>query len=270
MSAERVMSEAAGLGITAVESGPDGFLPVPPEAASRLLAAHGMQMIAGFVPVVLHDPAVWPGQLALVERRARELANAKATVLLLAAITERDPFVTQIELEAREWRRLFDTIERVDDIAARHGLRLALHPHHGTAIETREQVLRFLDGSDADLCLDTGHLRLGGADPVEIAQEAKGRIGHVHLKDVDADLASSTLLRKRGYVDAVKAGLFRTLGDGDARVARAIEVLGESGYDGWYVIERDVCLDADPGSGEGPVESVGQDLAFLRSSLAHR
>ena len=270
MTAQRVLSEAAALGITAIESGPDGFLPAPPEAAAALVAEYGLQLVAGFVPVVLHEASIWPEQLAIVERRAGELADAKASVLVLAAITERDPFVTQVELEAGEWRRLFDAIAQVNEVAARHGLRVAVHPHHGTAIETREHVLRFLDGTDTDLCLDTGHLRLGGADPVEILREAKDRIGHVHLKDVNGDLAASTLIRRTGYLEAVRNGLFRPLGEGDAGIAAIVGMLGESGYNGWYVIEQDVCLNADPAPGAGPVEAVRRSLAFILAEMACR
>lgn len=51
---------------------------------------------------------------------------------------------------------------------------------------SREDVARVLDGSSVPLCLDTGHLFIGGSDPVELAREATARIAHTHLKDVDA------------------------------------------------------------------------------------
>ncbi len=54
MSAERVLSEAASLGLPAIESGPEGFLPRDPAEASRLLEEHGLRLVGGFVPVVLH------------------------------------------------------------------------------------------------------------------------------------------------------------------------------------------------------------------------
>ena len=39
-------------------------------------------------------------------------------------------------------------------------------------------------------CLDTGHLLIGGTDPVQFAREHGDRVKHVHLKDVDGDLAA--------------------------------------------------------------------------------
>lgn len=35
------------------------------------------------------------------------------------------------------------------------------------------------------------------------------------------------------------------------------------GYEGWYVLEQDVMLDAEPEFGEGSIEGVKKSLAFL-------
>jgi len=52
--------------------------------------------------------------------------------------------------------------------AASRGVRAVLHPHVGTMIETGEEVRQVLDGSRISLCLDTGHLLIGGTDPAEL------------------------------------------------------------------------------------------------------
>ena len=57
-------------------------------------------------------------------------------------------------------------------------------------IETRDEVQRVLDGSWISLCLDTGHLLIGGTDPAELARQAPERIAHLHLKDVDSTVAA--------------------------------------------------------------------------------
>ena len=56
MTPQRVFAEMAALGLTASAAGPDGFLPDDPQAASELLAGHGLRLVGGFVPAVLHDP----------------------------------------------------------------------------------------------------------------------------------------------------------------------------------------------------------------------
>src|SRR5215210_798037 len=53
MNVERVLGEAASLGLPAIEAGPEGFLPGDPAAASRLLDQHGLRLVGGFVPAVL-------------------------------------------------------------------------------------------------------------------------------------------------------------------------------------------------------------------------
>ena len=58
MDAGRVLEEAASLGLPALESGPEGFLPKDPAEASRVLEGYGLGLVGGFVPVVLHRRAL--------------------------------------------------------------------------------------------------------------------------------------------------------------------------------------------------------------------
>ena len=57
--------------------------------------------------------------------------------------------------------------------------------------------------------------------------------------------------------------LYRPLGEGDVDVRGVLEPLEAAGYEGWYVLEQDIMLDAEPGSGSGPIASVRRSLAFL-------
>ena len=66
----------------------------------------------------------------------------------------------------------------------------ALHPHVGTMVETADDVDQVLSGSMVPLCLDTGHLLIGGSRPLDLARGFADRVAHVHLKDVDAALAA--------------------------------------------------------------------------------
>lgn len=262
MGAERVLAEAAGLGLTAVEAGPDGFLPGEPEEAARLLSSHGLELVGGFVPVVLHNRSVRDSELASVERQAGLFASAGAGVLVLAATTGEDGYEESAGLNDGEWDELFVTLALVEEIGAGHGLNVVLHPHYGTEIETPEQVARFLDGCETGLCLDTGHSMLGGGDPVALTEAAAARIEHVHLKDVDGDLASRVVSGTLDYEEAVRDGLFKPLGGGDVDVGRVLTALENAGYDGWYVLEQDVMLDGEPD--EGPASEVGESLTYLK------
>ncbi|CAA9398308.1 Inosose dehydratase [uncultured Rubrobacteraceae bacterium] len=265
MEAERVLAEAAGLGLTALEAGPDGFLPREPGEAAGLLSGNGLGLVGGFVPVVLHEKEARSSELASVERQTRLLASAGAGVLVLAAATGDEGYAESADLNDDEWDELFTTLGMVEEIGDRHGLTVVLHPHYGTEIESPEQVLRFLEGCETGLCLDTGHSVVGGGDPVALAESAAERIEHVHLKDVDRELAERVTSGTLDYEEAVRNGLYRPLGDGDVDVGRVIEVLDRAGYDGWYVLEQDIMLEGEPGG--GPAREVGESLAFVTEIL---
>ncbi len=52
---ETVLGELAELGVTHPELGAIGFLPTDPIALVEVLERMGLQLLGGFVPVVLHD-----------------------------------------------------------------------------------------------------------------------------------------------------------------------------------------------------------------------
>jgi inosose dehydratase len=269
MPAERVLREAAAVGLTAMEAGPEVFLPRDPTEMSDVLGRYGLSLVGGFVPAVLHEPDLRARELALVERRAEFFSAAGADVLVLAAITSTGAFEQTAELDAAAWRALFESLSAVEEICARHGLTVALHHHLGTVIERDDQLRRFLEGCDTGLCLDTGHLVIGGSDPVEIAELAGDRVSHVHLKDVDRDLARRVATRELSFKEAARRGVFRPLGDGEVDVGEVVGGLERSGYRGWYVLEQDTVVEAGPDEGEGPVANVRKSLAFVRERLAN-
>lgn len=166
-------------------------------------------------------------------------------------------------LDGRQWERLVQAISLVRAIASGHGLQTAFHPHYGSAVADAADIRRLLDSSSIDLCVDSGHLALGGADPVAIAREAPGRVRHVHLKDVDGRLARLLREGELPYSEAVRRGLFRPLGGGEVLIAELIEVLEASGYSGWYVIEQDVSLTTEPELVSAATADIQASVAFL-------
>jgi inosose dehydratase len=265
MDAERVLDESAGLGLTALEAGPDGFLPGNPQEMATLLSEYGLELVGGFVPAILHRLDARDSELASVERQAKLFAAAGAGVLVIAAATGEEGYEESPGLEDSEWDELFATLAMVEEIGTKHGLSVVLHPHYGTEIENPEQVQRFLEGCETALCLDTGHSMVGGGDPVALTESAATRIRHVHLKDVDRGLAERVVSGTLPYEQAVRDGLYMPLGDGDVDVRRVLEVLNGAGYDGWYVLEQDIMLSTDPGY--GPAAEVGRSVAYLKGVL---
>lgn len=124
-----------------------------------------------------------------------------------------------------------------------------------------------LAGSSIPLCLDTGHLLIGGTDPLELAKAVPHRIKHTHLKDVDAALAARVQAGELTYTDAVRAGMYTPLGTGDVDIAGIVSVLRDNGFDGWFVLEQDTILQAEP-TDEGPVHDVVASVAYLKSVSA--
>ena len=267
MPADRVLKEASSLGIGAVEAGPEGLLPADPNAVSDLLARYGLGLVGGFVPAVLHDPARREAELALVERRAKFFAAAGADVVVLAAMSGSESFGEFVELDDDSWRELFQSLESVGEICDRHGIAVSLHQHYGTVVEHDDQLKRFLDGSEMGLCLDTGHLVIGGSEPVGIAELAGPRVNHVHLKDVNLEVAGRLASRELSFKEAAQKDAFRPLGEGDVDVGGVVDRLESSSYRGWYVLEQDSVVEREPGEGAGPVVEVRKSLDYLRQRL---
>ena len=78
--------------------------------------------------------------------------------------------------------------------------------------------------------LSTGHLQAAGGDPVELVRRYRERIDYVHIKDLDA------------------AGGFVPLGQGVLDVGGVLQVLRDTGFDGWITVETDG-WGGDPGTG---------------------
>jgi inosose dehydratase len=262
---ERVLSEMHDLGLTTTELGAIGWLPTDPDALKPVLDAHALRVSGAFVPLACHDPA----------RKAEAIASAEQMAALLSDIGA-DTFVTAVVSDPADWARpavsdagwahLFAMLDEIETITADHGVRQVLHPHVNTLVETADEVDRLLESSPVAICLDTGHLTIGGADPVEIAEQHAERVGLVHLKDVRTAIADRLNAGDIELMAAVQAGLFASLGEGDVPIAETITSLERQGYTGLYVLEQDVAITAgEPPVGEGPVRDVAKSVAFLRS-----
>ena len=265
LSSDRVLAEMRQAGLTATELGPDGFLPTDTDALTTLLNGYGLKCVGGFVPVVLfkddHDP------LDDLAGPLESLVAAGAGVVVLVAATGADGYDDRPVLDENQWATLLSNLDRLAGIVAERGLKAVLHPHVGTMVENRAEVDRVLAGSSIPLCLDTGHLLIGGTDPLELTRQVPDRIEHAHLKDVNAELAAKVQSGELTYTQAVAAGMYVPLGAGDVDISGIVKALEDNGYDGWYVMEQDNILDGEP-EGEGPLADVRASVAFLHGVYA--
>ena len=262
---EKVLGEMAELGLRGTELGPPGFLPDDPAALAALLERHRLALVGGFVPLVLHEAEAADAREE-ARRWARRMARAGAEVLVLAAVQDA-AWSAPRALDATGWRRLAAHVGEIQSVVGEEGMTVALHPHAGTLIETAEQVERALEALDVGWCLDTGHLMIGATDPVQFAREHGDRVTHVHLKDVDGELAADVRDGRRSLLSATKDGLFTALGRGDARIADVLEGLQGHGYHGWLVLEQDTAITGDePTVAGGPMRDARESIAFLHQS----
>jgi len=256
-----VLSQMREVGLAATEFGPAGFLPEDPQDRAKTLADKGLRAVGGFVPIVLHDPDVDP--VPEVEQVLAGFVAADAGTLVLGAATGTVGYDVRPVLSDEGWEVLLGNLDRLSAAAAGMGVTATLHPHVGTMVETAGEVERVLDGSGIGLCLDTGHLMIGGADPVALAASFAGRIRHTHLKDLDATWAGRVRSGEVTYSDAVRGGMYRPLGQGDVDIAAIVGSLEAAGYDGWYVLEQDTILTGPPRGGQH------EPLGDVRASIDH-
>src|ERR1700674_5525330 len=258
MPPARVLREMRELGLDATEAGPPGYLPGEPGALRELLDSVSLRLVAGFLAVVLHDSHLRALALAEVERTAATLAASGAGEVILAAGLPGGSYDRSGRLAKEGWVALAASLAAAEELTAAHGIGLAFHPHFGTAVASEEEVTMLLETTNVALCLDTA----------QVARDAGPRVRHVHMKDVDAELAARVSFGELAYAAAVRSGLYRPLGQGDVDLEAVFGRLQGSGYQGWYVLEQDMALTAEPEPASGPVAAARQSLEFFRALSA--
>lgn len=245
----RVLDEIAVAGFDGSELGPLGYYPEQPAWLRHELDARALRLAGGFVMEPLHDGAQLARTLGVARRTCAALAGAGASVLVVidalaptrSATAGRDR--DAVRLATPQWRQLIAAVTQIAAIAAgEFGLAVAFHPHAGTHVEFDDEIERLLADTDPDqigLCLDTGHCRYAGIDPLTLIDEHGERIRHVHLKDVDGIALERALARGSSFEQAVADGVFCPLGLGDVDLAAVAHALGRIGFDGWAVFEQD-------------------------------
>lgn len=264
MARDRVMREMVDTGLSATELGPDGYLPTDPGELKDYLAGYGLSVVGGFVPALLYRPDRLETELDYVQRASHQLAASGSKILVLGPSNANAGYDRSSEMSEEEWKQFFLGLRRLQDVAASNGLATAVHPHWGMAIERPHHVERLLESSEAGLCLDTGHIFLGGGDPVELARMAADRVFHVHLKDVAKRDAERVRSGEIPFRQAVIDGMFVPLGEGEVDIAGVIRQLEAAGYSGWYVLEQDVSLTGEPAIDSGPRADAETSVEYLR------
>jgi len=120
-----------------------------------------------------------------------------------------------------------------------------------------------LSMTDISVCLDTGHLLIGGGDPVAAVRDWGSRINHVHFKDAKLAVIEE-IVADRAPVRAIwERGAFCQLGTGDVALEDVLEQLRVHDYSGWVVVEQDIL--PDPTNPSKPVIDQQLNREYLRA-----
>lgn len=269
----QILEEMREVGYEGTELGDWGFLPTDPAELAQAVSDHQLDLLAAFVPVALSDPAAGNEGIEAAIRTARLLAGAAGgnAFIVLADDNGKDGVRTKyagrissdMGLSSGQWQNFAAAAENIArSVLETTGLRTVFHHHCAGFVETPEEVeklLRLTDSGLLGLCLDTGHYRFGGGDPVEAIERFAGRIWHVHFKDCHAEIAAQSRLEGWDYFESVRRGVFCELGLGQVDFESVKRALENIGYAGWIVVEQDVL----PGMGT-PKESARRNREFLR------
>jgi inosose dehydratase len=276
VSPARLLTDLASTGYTGIDLGPPDWLGTTSTLRASLDAA-GLDLAGGWVDLPFADTSAYRARLPELDQ-ALDLFVAgrgdderwwpKPTLAISSRpVREQHPCAwttrPDVGLDDGAWRalaaNLADTVQRCRD----RGLEPTFHPHVSTDIESVAETERLLDVTEVGLTLDTGHLLMGGGDPVKAFEGWADRINHVHLKDVHLDAALEAARAGENQDEVWGRNLFCALGDGDLDLGATMRAMRETGYQGWVVVEQDVV----PG-GEATYPAILDDQVRSRAALA--
>ncbi len=249
---EQVLAEMVEAGYEGTEYGTG--LPEDPETLRALLKRHGLILASNFCWVALYDPERQAAEIERARGVAQTLSALEVSELILGirgderrlALAGRVPEDGSAGLTEAGWSALAGGIEELARTCHGLGVRLAVHPHAGSFVETRgelERLLTLTDPAALGICVDTGHLVYAGADPVEVVTTHGPRVRYIHLKDVAGGVLARARQDGLGFLDALREYVFCGLGRGDVSLDRFVAALRAAQFSGWLVIEEDTSPD---------------------------
>jgi len=256
-----VLRAVAEAGYEGIELGPPGYLGSGSQLRTRL-EEHGLELTGGYVPVRFTEPERWDEDRAGMEGTldAFAAAGAEGARPVLAdagsparrAQPGRAASDRSVGLDDAGWRRLADGVARAAELARSRGFEPVFHHHTATFVEAPWEIERLLSLTDVPLLLDTGHLALGGGDPVHGLRDWRERVAYVHVKDYRRVVLDGVVADRVGMEEAWRRGVFCELGAGDVDLDSFFAELRSVGYDGWLVVEQDRI----PAPDENPADAV--------------
>jgi inosose dehydratase len=263
---ERVLEAISAAGYEGTDLGPPGYLGEGDVLAERL-AANRLEVVGGFVPVRFSEGEDLTGLDHTLDLFDAAGASGARPVLCDAGGPERiaNPGRggedASLRLDDAGWGRLVDGVERAAERSRERGYEPVFHHHTSTYVEGVPEIERFLEDTDVELLLDSGHLLVAGGDPVQALGDWGERIAAVHVKDVRLGVLRAVKAERADTLTAWRRGLFCALGQGDVDLEGFCAAL--DGHDGWVVVEQDRVLD-DITAFEGAAQEQVANRRWLR------
>ncbi|MBS4179507.1 myo-inosose-2 dehydratase [Lederbergia citrea] len=141
-----------------------------------------------------------------------------------------------------DWGKLASGLNKLGELAQEKDMKLVYHHHMGTGVQTTEEINQLMEMTDENLVYllyDTGHLYFSGENPLEVLENHMSRIKHVHLKDVRPEVAKMVKQDGLSFLTGVKEGVFTVPGNGAVDFKPIFEILAQSGYEGWMIVEAE-------------------------------
>jgi inosose dehydratase len=268
-----VLDAISAGGYAGVDLGPVGYLGDGEELVRRL-SARKLTLCGGYVPLHFSDPGALAGELPYIDALLDVFDTCPAgttprPTLADAGSPERQAnpggAATRRELGLGEaqWRRFAQGVGRAAERCRARGYEPTFHHHTGTYIEAVWEIERMLELTDVGLCLDTGHIVIGGGEPQQALSDWADRINHLHVKDVRRDVAAGIVAERAPATAIWSRQAFCRLGEGDLELDGFIEQVRRSEYSGWLLVEQDIFPDR-----EGFGERAAADQRANRDWLA--
>jgi len=269
-----VMDEVAAAGYAGIDLGPPGYL-APEEKLAEELRRRHLGLAGGFFELPFSDPKAMKqaiegldGLLDIFDAVRAGGPKPRPTLADAGSDARRArPAQGNIDrslgFDAEGWKRFADGVAMALARCRERGYEPTFHHETGTYIEAKWEIEKVLELTEIGLCLDTGHLLLGGGDPVVAVREWKSRINHVHLKDARRAVVDQIIREALPVSEIWQRKAFCRLGEGDLDVDAVLNSL-RSGYEGWLVVEQDVLPDPDDPLGT-PARDQRANRQFLNA-----
>lgn len=176
----------------------------------------------------------------------------------------RAQFDRDLGLDEEGWKVLAEGVTRALERCRERGYEPTFHHHTTSHIEAPWEIERLLERTDVGMCLDTGHLMVGGGDPIAALGDWGSRINHVHIKDCRLDVVRAIVDERAPSDEIWHRHAFCRLGAGDLDLDALLEGLRAMSFAGWVVVEQDGILN-ESWTAQEAFRDQSENREYLRS-----